>query len=100
MNILKFNIFLVLLVSSQAVSARRGDFSPQNIFFLPLILIGVLSLFKFSGFIENYTKGLNLTLRVVIKAVSFIILIGIIALIIIGIGLISEYIPEKWSMIF
>lgn len=100
MNLLKFNIFLVLLVSSQAALARRGDFSPQDIFFLPLILIGVLSLFKFSGFIENNTKDLNLILRVVIKAVSFIILIGIIVLIIIGMGLIYEYIPEKWSMLF
>ena len=90
----------MMLTVSQTSFAGRGDFGPQDIFFIPLMLIGIWSLFKFSTFVEQHTQQLNILLRILIKGVCFILFLGIITLIIIGIGFIFEYIPEKWSMIF
>ncbi|NHB58439.1 hypothetical protein G9F32_10495 [Acinetobacter sp. 194] len=90
----------LLFFSTQMTFARKGDFSPQDLFFLPLMLIGVFVLFKFSAVIEKYTKDLSILLKIIIKGVCFLLFIGIIILVIIGMGLIFEYIPEKWSMLF
>lgn len=100
-NIFKKIYWLIITLSlSSQVFASRSESSPQEIFLLPLIFIGALILLKFSELVEKYTQHMNVVLKIGIKGICFILFISVVAIIISGVGLIFEYIPKKWSMLF
>ena len=90
-------LIIFILIPIQFTFARTRDFSPQELFFMPLVLIGGILLIFFSNKVESLTKDFDFFTRLVVKFFAFILFIFFVGVIIFLMGLIFKYIPEHWS---